>query len=143
MNLFDASAIINLCGEKKLDKLLQGWTLNLALRKLGIRADDTLVFSISLYSSVCVKRRPPSNACGRTNLCLRWLKELPLTANSLREAETYQRLMFLIQVLRFIHGLENFIRPEICNLLGEPNKWRKVELDRKANFFHQKKLEKN
>lgn len=35
MSLFDASAIINLCGEKKLDKLLEGWTLNLAFYELG------------------------------------------------------------------------------------------------------------
>lgn len=35
MNLFDASAIINLCAEKKLDKLLEGWTLNLAFYELG------------------------------------------------------------------------------------------------------------
>ncbi len=35
MNLFDSSAIINLCGEKKLDKLLLGWTLNLAFYELG------------------------------------------------------------------------------------------------------------
>jgi predicted nucleic acid-binding protein len=35
MNLFDSSAIINLCGEKKIDKLLEGWTLNLAFYELG------------------------------------------------------------------------------------------------------------
>jgi len=35
MSLFDASAIINLCGEKKLDKLLEGWTVNLAFYELG------------------------------------------------------------------------------------------------------------
>ena len=35
MNLFDSSAIINLCGEKKIDKLLEGWTLNLTLYELG------------------------------------------------------------------------------------------------------------
>lgn len=35
MNLFDTSAIINLFGEKKLEKLLEGWTLNLALYELG------------------------------------------------------------------------------------------------------------
>lgn len=35
MNLFDSSAIINLCGEKKTDKLLEGWTLNLAFYELG------------------------------------------------------------------------------------------------------------
>jgi len=35
MNLFDSSTIINLCGEKKIDKLLRGWTLNLALYELG------------------------------------------------------------------------------------------------------------
>ncbi|MEM2995372.1 MAG: type II toxin-antitoxin system VapC family toxin [Candidatus Bathyarchaeia archaeon] len=35
MSLFDASAIINLCGEKKLDKLLEGWTINLAFYELG------------------------------------------------------------------------------------------------------------
>jgi len=35
MNLFDSSAIINLCGEKKIDKLLDGWTLNLAFYELG------------------------------------------------------------------------------------------------------------
>lgn len=35
MNLFDPSAIINLCGEKKIDKLLEGWTLNLAFYELG------------------------------------------------------------------------------------------------------------
>jgi len=35
MNLLDPSAIINLCGEKKIDKLLEGWTLNLAFYELG------------------------------------------------------------------------------------------------------------
>lgn len=35
MNLFDSSAIINLCGEKKIDKLLEGWTINLAFYELG------------------------------------------------------------------------------------------------------------
>lgn len=34
MSLFDASAIINLCREKKFDKLLQGWTLNLAFYEI-------------------------------------------------------------------------------------------------------------
>jgi hypothetical protein len=35
MNLFDSSAIINLCRQKKIDKLLEGWTLNLAFYDLG------------------------------------------------------------------------------------------------------------
>jgi len=35
MNLYDPSAIINLCGQKKIDKLLEGWTLNLAFYELG------------------------------------------------------------------------------------------------------------
>jgi len=35
MNLLDSSAIINLCGEKKIDKLLEGWTLNLTFYELG------------------------------------------------------------------------------------------------------------
>lgn len=35
MNLFDSSAIINLCGEKKIDKLLRGWTINLPFYELG------------------------------------------------------------------------------------------------------------
>jgi len=36
MNLiFDSSAIINLCGEKKTEKLLDGWTINLAIYELG------------------------------------------------------------------------------------------------------------
>lgn len=35
MKLFDSSAIINLCAEKKLDPLLEGFTLNLALYELG------------------------------------------------------------------------------------------------------------
>ena len=35
MNLFDSSAIINLCGEEKIDKLLEGWTLNLTFYELG------------------------------------------------------------------------------------------------------------
>ena len=33
--LFDSSAIISLCSRKKLDKLLEGCTLNLALYELG------------------------------------------------------------------------------------------------------------
>jgi len=33
--LFDSSAIINLCGERKIEKLLDGWTLNLARYELG------------------------------------------------------------------------------------------------------------
>ncbi|MEM2960923.1 MAG: type II toxin-antitoxin system VapC family toxin [Candidatus Bathyarchaeia archaeon] len=35
LKLFDSSAIIVLCGEKKLDKLLDGWTINLAYYELG------------------------------------------------------------------------------------------------------------
>jgi len=35
MNLLDPSAIINLCGKKKIGKLLEGWTLNLAFYELG------------------------------------------------------------------------------------------------------------
>ncbi|MEM2841740.1 MAG: type II toxin-antitoxin system VapC family toxin [Thermoproteota archaeon] len=35
MSLFDSSAIINLCGEKRISKLLEGWTLNLAFYELG------------------------------------------------------------------------------------------------------------
>ncbi|MBC7131309.1 type II toxin-antitoxin system VapC family toxin [Candidatus Bathyarchaeota archaeon] len=35
MKLFDSSAIINLCAEKNLDPLLEGFTLNLALYELG------------------------------------------------------------------------------------------------------------
>jgi len=35
MKLFDSSAIINLCGEKEIEKLLGGWTLNLAFYELG------------------------------------------------------------------------------------------------------------
>jgi len=35
MSLFDASAIINLCRDKKIEKLLEGWTINLAIYELG------------------------------------------------------------------------------------------------------------
>jgi len=35
MMLFDSSAIINLCGERKIDKLLEGSTLDLALYEVG------------------------------------------------------------------------------------------------------------
>jgi predicted nucleic acid-binding protein len=35
MKLFDSSAIIVLCGEKRLDKLLDAWTINLAYYELG------------------------------------------------------------------------------------------------------------
>ena len=35
MKLYDSSAIINLCGQKKIDKLLEGWTLNLVFYELG------------------------------------------------------------------------------------------------------------
>lgn len=35
MKIFDSSAIISLCGERKMDKLLDGWTLNLAFYELG------------------------------------------------------------------------------------------------------------
>lgn len=35
MNLFDSSAIINLCGERRINQLLEGWTLNLAFYELG------------------------------------------------------------------------------------------------------------
>ncbi|MEM1545682.1 MAG: type II toxin-antitoxin system VapC family toxin [Candidatus Methanomethylicia archaeon] len=35
MKLFDSSAIINICGRKRLDQLLEGWTLNLAFYELG------------------------------------------------------------------------------------------------------------
>lgn len=33
--IFDSSAIINLCGDRKAEKLLDGWTLNLAIYELG------------------------------------------------------------------------------------------------------------
>jgi len=33
--LYDSSAIINLCGEGKTERLLEGWTLNLAIYELG------------------------------------------------------------------------------------------------------------
>jgi predicted nucleic acid-binding protein len=33
--LFDSSAIIDLCGRKGVDKLLEGWTLNLAFYEIG------------------------------------------------------------------------------------------------------------
>jgi len=33
--IFDSSAIINLCGDRKAGKLLDGWTLNLAIYELG------------------------------------------------------------------------------------------------------------
>ena len=33
--VFDSSAIINLCGDRKTEKLLDGWTLNLAIYELG------------------------------------------------------------------------------------------------------------
>jgi len=35
MNLFVPSAMINLCGDKRIDKLLEGWTLDLAFYELG------------------------------------------------------------------------------------------------------------
>lgn len=35
MKLFDSSAIINLCGKRKIDQLLEGYTLNLAYYELG------------------------------------------------------------------------------------------------------------
>ena len=35
MNLYDTSAIINLCANKKLDPLLEGYTLNIAIYELG------------------------------------------------------------------------------------------------------------
>lgn len=35
MNLLDSSAIITLCGENRVDKILGGWTLNLAFYELG------------------------------------------------------------------------------------------------------------
>jgi len=35
MSLFDSSAIINLCGERKIDGLLKGKTLNLAFYEVG------------------------------------------------------------------------------------------------------------
>ncbi|RLI03466.1 DNA-binding protein [Candidatus Bathyarchaeota archaeon] len=35
MNLFDSSAIINLCAERRLDPLLKGFTLSLAFYELG------------------------------------------------------------------------------------------------------------
>jgi len=35
MSLFDSSAIINLCGCGKVEKLFGGWTLNLAFYELG------------------------------------------------------------------------------------------------------------
>jgi len=35
MKIFDSSSIISICGERKIDKLLGGWTLNLAFYELG------------------------------------------------------------------------------------------------------------
>jgi predicted nucleic acid-binding protein len=35
MSLFDSSAIINLCGSGKVEKLFNAWTLNLAFYELG------------------------------------------------------------------------------------------------------------
>ena len=35
MNLFDPSAIINLCGERKIDQLIDGCTLDLAFYEVG------------------------------------------------------------------------------------------------------------
>lgn len=35
MKLFDSSAIINLCGERKIDKLRDGWMLHLAFYEIG------------------------------------------------------------------------------------------------------------
>jgi len=35
MSLFDSSAIINLCGERKIDPLLEGKTLSLAFYEIG------------------------------------------------------------------------------------------------------------
>ena len=35
MSLFDSSAIINLCGERKIDPLLEGKTLSLAFYEVG------------------------------------------------------------------------------------------------------------
>jgi len=35
MNIFDSSSIINLCGEKKISKLIEGWTINLTFYELG------------------------------------------------------------------------------------------------------------
>jgi len=32
--IFDPSAIINLCGDRKIEKLLDDWTLNLAIYEL-------------------------------------------------------------------------------------------------------------
>ena len=33
--LFDSSSIINLCAERKIEELLEGWTLNLAFYEMG------------------------------------------------------------------------------------------------------------
>jgi predicted nucleic acid-binding protein len=35
MSIFDSSSIINLCGEKKISKLIEGWTINLTFYELG------------------------------------------------------------------------------------------------------------
>lgn len=35
MNIFDSSAIVNLCREKRINELLEGWTINLAFYEMG------------------------------------------------------------------------------------------------------------
>lgn len=45
MMLFDSSAIINLCGQRKPDRLVEGYALNFALYEVGNAVWNRLVFT--------------------------------------------------------------------------------------------------
>ncbi len=49
--IFDSSAIINLCGNKEIDKMLGGWTLNLAIYELG----NAVWKQVKIYKKITVE----------------------------------------------------------------------------------------
>ena len=78
--IFDSSAIINLCGDRKAEKLLDGWTVNLAIYELG----NAVWKQVKIHKKITVEE---------ANLVLDSLTEVfrrlrkPATENTLKTLE--------------------------------------------------------
>jgi len=78
--IFDSSAIINLCGDRKAEKLLDGWTVNLAIYELG----NAVWKQVKIYGKITIDE---------ANLVLDSLTEVfrrlkkPATENPLKTLE--------------------------------------------------------
>jgi len=78
--IFDSSAIINLCGDRKAEKLMDGWTLNLAIYELG----NAVWKQVKIHKKITVEE---------ANLVLDSLTEVfrrlrkPATENTLKTLE--------------------------------------------------------